>query len=163
MGHFTKRTDRRRQAVLRALRLGYGLGGAAAATGLSRRALIDWRRDDPTFGQQCIDALEDIADIAEQELFRRGTKGGDTLALLAWLRAHRPEKYHRRMLVAEETIVATPGAMIEQRTMVVDGEAGPVVNQMHIGPRGFRLPDNRRHQPEDIDADGSPTIEGEAA
>jgi hypothetical protein len=37
--------------------------------------------------------------VAEHALYQRGLQG-DTMALLAHLRAHRPEKYYRKIMLA---------------------------------------------------------------
>jgi hypothetical protein len=66
--------------------------------GIGASSLNDWRRSDPAFAEACERAADFAGDTAELVLYDRGLKG-DTLALLAWLRAHRPEKYHRKMLI----------------------------------------------------------------
>jgi hypothetical protein len=154
----TVRTDKRRDAILKALRMGHGYAQAAHMVGIGKNTLIEWRAADPAFRQACEEATEIIADIAEHGLLQRGLKGGDTLALLGWLRAHRPEKYHRRMLIAEETIVATPGATVEHRSIEIDGVAAEVVNNVH-----FRLPFIDRRQPEVIEDADRADDETEAA
>jgi hypothetical protein len=100
MGTLSKRTAGRRQAILKAIRNGHGFASAAAAVGISFTMFKDWRADDPKFQAECLDAAEFRDDVAEHALYTRGVHKGDTLALLAHLRAHRPEKYHRKMLVA---------------------------------------------------------------
>jgi hypothetical protein len=100
MGTLSKRTTGRRRAILKAIRNGYGFAQAAAAVGISSTMFKDWRTDDPEFQAECLDAAEFRDDVAEHALYTRGVHKGDTLALLAHLRAHRPEKYHRKMLVA---------------------------------------------------------------
>jgi hypothetical protein len=99
MARPSKCTSKRRTAVLELLRKGNGIEQAARAVGTSGPSLRRWRRDDPDFDEACQAAADFCADIAENVLYVRGIRG-DTLALLAWLRAHRPEKYHRKMLIA---------------------------------------------------------------
>jgi hypothetical protein len=99
MGAPTKRTDARREAIFRALRDGRGYGGAAAAVGISRRHFEQWRHDDPESAQLCEDAREDTVDLVEHRLFR-DAMAGNTLAQLAYLRAYRPERFYRKMMIA---------------------------------------------------------------
>ena len=112
----------RRRALLCALREGHGYTSAAAACGVADRTFREWRADDAAFAEQCLREAADFAgDIAEHTLYQRGIKG-ETLALLAWLRAHKPEKYHRKMLLAldqTERPATTPdtGAWIYPRTL----------------------------------------------
>jgi hypothetical protein len=80
--------------------------------------------------------------LAEHELLQRGMRDGDTLALLAWLRAHRPEKYRRGTWV--------DGSVTVQHQQVGDDD------NVH-----FYLPSNGRNEPEVLDEE-PPTIEGEA-
>jgi hypothetical protein len=149
MGRPTKRTDAMREAALAALRQGRGYGGAAKAIGLARSVFIDWRREDPAFGQQCEDARETMVDVIEYELVQDALTPGNTLAKLGYLRAHRPHLYRVRMLTEEQTTVATPNAMVQQsRTVIVDGEPAPVPVLNNIM---FCLPPNRRDQPEVFD------------
>jgi hypothetical protein len=89
MARPTKFTQARREAVLQALRKGHGYELAANSAGVHGSTLWDWRRGDPDFAAACEAAADYIGDIAESTLLDRGLKG-DTLALLAWLRAHRP-------------------------------------------------------------------------
>jgi hypothetical protein len=100
MGTLTKRTPGRRRAILKAIRNGYGFAQAAAAVGISFAMFKTWRTDDPEFQAECLDADGYRDDVAEHALYTRGVHKGDTLALLVHLRAHRPERYHRKMLVA---------------------------------------------------------------
>jgi hypothetical protein len=99
MSRPSKSTPKRREAIIDALRKGSGIEQAARAVGVSGAALRLWRRNDPVFDEACQAACDFIGDVAESVLLTRGLKG-DTVALIVWLKAHRPELYHRRMLVA---------------------------------------------------------------
>jgi hypothetical protein len=99
MGVFTKRTPKMRAAILKALRDGRGYGGAAAAVGISRRHFEIWRKDDPAWAKECEDAREDTVDLIEHRLFT-DAMAGNTLAQLAYLRAYRPERFYRKMMLA---------------------------------------------------------------
>jgi hypothetical protein len=99
MGNRLKSTPRRRQAILELLKKGHGFEYAARHVGVSGSALRKWRHDDPAFAEACQAACDYVGDLAESALLARGLKN-DTLALLAWLRAHRPHLYYRKMMVA---------------------------------------------------------------
>jgi hypothetical protein len=121
MGNRSLSTPKRKQAIIDLLRKGHGYEQAARATGVSGAALRKWRLADPGFAGECEAAADYVGDVAESVLLARGLKG-DTVALIVWLKAHRPELYHRRMLVALggdpdnpltiEHSVAPPGRLI---------------------------------------------------
>jgi hypothetical protein len=97
-GQQTTRSKGRRRALLAALRKGHGYSSAAIACKVSPSFFREWRHDDVAFRAECAEAVDFRDDVAEHTLYQRGLQG-DTLALLAWLRAHRPELYHRKLLV----------------------------------------------------------------
>jgi hypothetical protein len=99
MGRPSKATPKRKQAIIASLQKGSGCERAARAAGTSGAALRRWRHDDPAFEEACQAATDYAVDVAENVLYIRGLKG-ETLALLGWLRANCPEKYHTRMRIA---------------------------------------------------------------
>jgi hypothetical protein len=131
MGGHSKRTEGRREAVLKALREGRGYGGAAAAIGVSRRFFEQWRHDDPDFAKLCEDAREDTVDQVEHKLFK-DAMAGVTLAQLAYLRAYRPERFYRKMLLAvggdpnAPPVAVTTGAWIYPRPEMERRELPPI-------------------------------------
>jgi hypothetical protein len=100
MGKKSMRTPGRRRALIAALREGHGFVSAAHACDLAPSVFREWRAKDATFAAECAEAADFAGDIAEHELYTRGVHRGDTLALLAWLRAHRPERFYRKMMLA---------------------------------------------------------------
>jgi hypothetical protein len=118
MGTLSKRTSGRRRAILKAIRNGHGFASAAAAVGISLTTFKDWRANDPEFHAECLDAAEFRDDVAEHALYTRGVHKGDTLALLAHLRAHRPGLYHRKMLVAVSGDPDSPAINVEHQHTV---------------------------------------------
>jgi hypothetical protein len=111
---------------------GNGYAQVAHTVGLGVATIYGWRRDDPVFNAACQGACELIGDIAESVLLDRGMKG-DTLALLAWLRAHRPQLYYRKMVVAGDP--DSPVLVDHQHEHTVARPPARVVV----------LPDNNRH------------------
>jgi hypothetical protein len=148
-GRRSNRTPGKRKAVLAALRRGHGFHTAAEIARMSYRSLCEWRADDQAFATECEEAADYCKDASIQELWRRGMDS-DTLALLAWLRAHAPEKFHRKMLVA----------------LGGDPEAPPIgiaasTDQAWI----FPVPEMDRPLPDDGSSKGpkqGPVIEGQA-
>jgi hypothetical protein len=130
------RTPGRRRKIIEALRKGHGLHSAAAACGISYRRLAEWRQEDPEFRAEGDEARELTADVVEHELYRQAMEDHDTTATIFWLKAHRPEKFNRRQIVALEP-------------MLVNGDADEVVH--------FYMPPNGRDQP--LQNETAPMIE----
>ena len=130
MSRPSKSTPQRRQAIVDALRKGNGYEQAARTQGLTGETIRQWRKADPQFAADCAAAEDWCADVAENVLYARGVKG-ETLALLAWLRAHRPNLYHRKLVVTGDS---------EGGPIMVDHE----VNVTERVPRVLILPDNSR-------------------
>lgn len=68
---------------------------ACAASGVSRNKAYRWR-EDITFRTLWEEALEDAADLLEQEAWRRARDGSDTL-LIFMLKGLRPERYNDKI------------------------------------------------------------------
>jgi hypothetical protein len=98
-GSHYDRTPQRRDAFLRLLREGCSVAQAARAIGLGRRTMFDWKRDDEDFREAWDDAVETITENIESAL-ARAALGGDTVSMIVWLKAHRPETYNRKQVVA---------------------------------------------------------------
>jgi hypothetical protein len=116
MARPTKRTPKRREAILKALQVGHGYEYAARVAGIGGTTLHDWRRQDPAFAEACKAAADYAADVAQHVLYARGLKGSD-LALICWLRAHVPELYNRKMMVALGGDADNPIAIDHQHTL----------------------------------------------
>jgi hypothetical protein len=155
MGTVSKRSAARRTAALRALEIGHGYARTAEAIGISQRLFETWRRDDPEFGRQCYEARERAIDLVENRLYNDALDG-NTLSQLAYLRAHRPQLYHRRQLVMVEGNPDNP--------LVVQQGDGPAPEDP---PVRFYMPPNRRDEPAadigTIETIGPLEIEGEAS
>lgn len=87
---------------------------AAQAARIARSSAYDYKKSDSDFSAAWDDVIEQVADAAEEELYRRAVKGvrepvfykGQKVAsvrkfsdraLEAFLRANRPNKYRERM------------------------------------------------------------------
>jgi hypothetical protein len=134
--------------------MGHGYARTSAVIGVSLRQFERWRHDDPEFAEQCREARERAIDLIENQLYNAALDG-DTLSQLAYLRAHRPQLYHRRQLVqvGGEVDVNHRATHIE-----LDEHGKPMEVINNVQTVKFRLPDNRRNQPEVYDAKAEPPV-----
>jgi hypothetical protein len=99
MAHRTLRTAQREAAFLKLLAKGENVSAAAAAIGIGRRTAFDWKATGGEFAAAWNEALERQTEQIESVLFKKA-KAGDLLACIFWLKAHKPELYNRRMMIA---------------------------------------------------------------
>lgn len=108
-------TAQQKQDFLRKLLSTCGnIAKACRAAKVSRSAIYEHREKNADFGKAWDEVLDEVADAAEQELYRRGVKGVlepvwykgakvgnirkfSDRCLEAYLRAHRPDKYRERI------------------------------------------------------------------
>jgi hypothetical protein len=62
---------------------------SAQAAGISRQTAYRWRQDDPDFAWQWDEAIENAVDQVESTIYQQAV-GGNTLAAIFYLKAHRP-------------------------------------------------------------------------
>jgi len=62
---------------------------AAQAAGISRQTAYRWQREDPDFAEQWDEAHENAVDVVESTIYQQAI-GGNTLARIFYLKAHRP-------------------------------------------------------------------------
>lgn len=127
------RTAEHRAAVMAALGSGASYTIAAERAGIARSALFKWRKDDPNFDQDCLDAEEEGTDRLEDEAMRRARHGvlkpilykgeqvaeireySDTL-MVTMLKARRPDRFKDRQQIQHEgTIETMDDAQIDKR------------------------------------------------
>jgi hypothetical protein len=133
MGNRSRCTPKVKQAILESLQRGSGYERAARAAGISGAALRLWRRADPVFAEACKAATDYAVDVAENVLYDRGIKT-ETLALLAWLRANCPEKYHRKLLVFgdPENPVTVSHSVSQPRILILPDNHRPALSEAEI-------------------------------
>lgn len=95
MANRTKRTAKRVDAILDALRAGDAIGTACARAGIGRTTLHEWRHGDPELDAAVEDAIEYGTDVLEDVARDRAVRGSDTL-LIFLLKSRRPDKYRER-------------------------------------------------------------------
>jgi hypothetical protein len=149
MANRSKCTPRKKQTILAAIGRGLTIGEAAQCAGVSRRAVFDWKAADPVFAREFEDAYQAGTDCYEAEARRRAFDQSDAL-LIFLLKSRDPQRFARKLLA----IGGDPDAPLAIHHTGNDDPS----ERVH-----FFLPDNRRHEPEDIEPDDQRTIEGDAS
>jgi hypothetical protein len=83
------RRDRQKKRFLAALTEQGTVSHAASAAGVSRNTAYRWRRDDLEFAEAWDEAHENAVDAVESTIYQQAV-GGNTLAAIFYLKAHRP-------------------------------------------------------------------------
>lgn len=81
--------DTRKKKFIAALTVHGTVYHAAQAAGVSRQTAYRWQREDPEFADQWNEALENAVDQVESTIYQQAV-GGNTLAAIFYLKAHRP-------------------------------------------------------------------------
>lgn len=85
---------------------------AALAAGISRQTAYRWREDDLEFADLWDEAIENAVDAVENTVYKRAL-GGDTIAAIFYLKAHRP-KFRDRLNIDVEQVQSNIDEMIER-------------------------------------------------
>lgn len=109
----TDRTIKEKTAFLAALRDGYSVTAAAAAAGVGRRTVYDWRDKSPDFANDWEDAWESGGDWVEDKLRERMEKG-DTTAIIVGLKM-------RRRFIDRQEHTGEGGGEVKIRVIYGDG------------------------------------------
>lgn len=81
--------DSRKKTFIEALTLHGTVYHAAQAAGVSRQTAYRWRHEDSDFADQWDEAHENAVDEVENTIYQQAV-GGNTLAAIFYLKAHRP-------------------------------------------------------------------------
>jgi hypothetical protein len=81
--------DTRKKKFIAALTIHGTVYHAAQAAGVSRQTAYRWQREDPEFADQWDEARENAVDVVESTVYQQAV-GGNTLAAIFYLKAHRP-------------------------------------------------------------------------
>src|SRR5678815_3420267 len=81
--------DRQKKRFIAALTAQGTVYHAAQAAGVSRQTAYRWQREDPAFAEQWEEARENAVDVVESAIYQQAV-GGNTLAAIFYLKAHRP-------------------------------------------------------------------------
>ena len=96
MSNRSKRTQKRENTFLEALREGLSVNAACEAAGIGRRTAYEWRAADEQFRADWETAVEEGTDSLEDIAIQRAKDSSDTLMIFL-LKARRPEKYKDRL------------------------------------------------------------------
>jgi transposase-like protein len=94
----TMALEERKAAFLESLAGKYTVRQTAAAAGIGRRTVYDWRDQDAEFAQAWCDAREDCAERLEETMYEKAL-GGETLAGFFMLKGMRPTVYRDNVRV----------------------------------------------------------------
>jgi 20S proteasome alpha/beta subunit len=81
--------DRQKKKFIAALTVHGTVYHAAQAAGISRQTAYRWQRDDPEFADAWDEAHDNAVDAVESTIYQQAI-GGNTLAAIFYLKAHRP-------------------------------------------------------------------------
>src|ERR1051325_6039950 len=81
--------DRQKKRFIAALTVHGTVYHAAQAAGISRQTAYRWQREDPNFAEQWYEAHENAVEAVESVLYQKALSG-DTIAMIFYLKAHRP-------------------------------------------------------------------------
>ena len=81
--------DSRKKRFIEALTLNGTVYHAAQAAGVSRQTAYRWREEDPEFADLWDEAIQNAVDEVENTIYHQAV-GGNTLAGIFYLKAHRP-------------------------------------------------------------------------
>ena len=104
-------TSKFKQAFLVAYGEHETLVTAAKVTGLGRRTIYNWRRDDPEFDEAFGTIRETLIEVLERSVYQQALDG-DIQAAMFMLKAMRPEVYRDRYEIrnVQATEIDTEGA-----------------------------------------------------
>ena len=81
--------DRQKKRFIPALEVQGTVLHACKAAGISRQTAYRWQREDPDFAERWDEAKENAVDVVESTMYQQAI-GGNTLAGIFYLKAHRP-------------------------------------------------------------------------
>jgi len=81
--------DRQKKTFIAALTAQGTVYHAAKAARISRQTAYRWQREDPEFAEAWDEAHENAVDVVESTIYQQAV-GGNTLAAIFYLKAHRP-------------------------------------------------------------------------
>lgn len=113
---------------------GYSVTDAALSIGVNRETARLWRKNDPAFDAECIEAIEAGTDRLEDIARKRAEEKSDLL-LLALLNARRPDRFRQRVGVSFDR--ATPEQIQEALDKLTDDQLRTILTRRtHAGADG---------------------------
>jgi hypothetical protein len=109
-----ERKAERKRAFVELIASGCNFTEAAEALGVHRITAFQWRREDPGFNAECMQALRVSIDMLKKEAERRAIRGSDKL-LMFLLERYDPEKFHLAQKLEHSGAVDLAGAVLAAR------------------------------------------------
>jgi hypothetical protein len=113
-GNRKVRTPKKRAALLKGLASGLSVSAACENAKVGKVTYYQWRKDDPGFNHECLEAIDAGVDRLEDEAYNRALSGSD-LMLIFLLKGKRPGTYNRKTVVLE----GNPHAPLEGKATVM--------------------------------------------
>ena len=131
--------DSRKKKFIDALTTHGTVYHAAQAAGVSRQTVYRWREEDREFANLWYEAHENAVDEVENTIYHQAV-GGNTLAAIFYLKAHRP-MYRDRLNIDIEQLRGEIEERMAQLRSTGDLDAGALPNDRSDTPlpRGVRL------------------------
>lgn len=129
-----KKNPKLLERVLEKFRSGHTPKEAAEHAGVSRKALFDWKRDDPEFAAAWVEAIEEGTDRIEAEAYRRAVEGVSRPVFQGGEEVGRVQEYSDTLL----TLLIKgrrPGQFNTERHQHVGGDNGPIQTQADVTVR----------------------------
>lgn len=129
-----KRSPKLETTALDCLRKGHTPAEAAAAAGVSRATLFNWKRDDQNFAAAWLEAVEEGTDRIEAEAYRRAVEGVSRPVFQGGEEVGRVQEYSDTLL----TLLIKgrrPGQFNTERHQHVGGDNGPIQTQADVTVR----------------------------
>ena len=104
--------DTRKKRFIDALTVQGTVYHAAQAAGVSRNTVYRWRQEDSEFAEAWYEAHENAVDAVENVVYQRAL-GGDIIAAIFYLKAHRP-KFRDRLNINVEEVQSDIDEIIER-------------------------------------------------
>ena len=118
--------DRQKKRFIEALTLKGTVYHAAKAAGVSRQTVYRWRDDDVEFASLWEEAIENAVDEVESTIYHQAV-GGNTLAAIFYLKAHRPI-YRDRLNIDIKQLQGEIEERMAQLGLTGDLDAGALPN-----------------------------------
>lgn len=128
VAHGSKFTPAARAIILEKIAQAYSFTAACNAANIGTTTLQDWRKRDPEFDKQVLDAVERGTDLMEDELRRRALEGVEEGVYYQGVRVDTQVKYSDRLM--ELAVKARRPHKYRERTELTGADGGPIQQQI---------------------------------
>lgn len=96
-------TAQKKAMLLQLFKESGNLGESALAVGTCRETVMQHLKMDPIFKRDFDGVVNECGDVLESVMFQRAKTPNGFMDRIAWLRAHRPDKYNPRTLIVHQS------------------------------------------------------------